>query len=268
MSEIDREMQNRFSKDEILPGEQAPLPSCGKIYPPESPLHCKEFIPIKCMSAAEEDILNNKSYLKQGIALDKLLSSVILDKKIKIEDMISGDKNTILMFVRIIGYGPEYDVDNIRCDNCGKLFNTTINLNKIPIKKLDTNPIQIGINQFEFKLPKCGKNVKFHFLTTKDDAIIEKAEENKKKVRGEFPLTPITTRLYHQIDEIEGIDEKNKMKFIQEMTAYDSMQLRSHIDNITPGPTMKSEISCPHCDDIREQFVPIGVGFFWPKTLA
>ena len=48
------------------------------------------------MTAKEEDILSNQSYIQKGIVLDKLLKSLIVTKKIKIDDLIVGDKNAVI----------------------------------------------------------------------------------------------------------------------------------------------------------------------------
>lgn len=259
------DVENKFAiKDKNIQSDMFPLPSLGKVYPQNSSLYGKKNIQIKIMTAVEEDILNNRAYLKQGIALDKLLESVILDKSIKLDELIVGDKNAILLFTRIIGYGAEYNVE-MKCDNCDKNFKTNIDLSTIKIRYLDDiEPVEVGANKFLFTLPRANKKVFFHLLTNKDDTEISKVEENKKKIGG-LQGAPITTQLYHQIDEIEGVEQKDKMNFIKSMTAFDSKELRNYIESITPQPLMKKEITCPLCEDTRENIVPIGAGFFWPR---
>lgn len=259
-------IENRFSlKDKDIQQELVILPSLGKIYSTASSLFGKKQLAIKIMSAQEEDILNNRAFLRQGVALDKLLSAVVLDKNVNLEDLIVGDKNAILLAVRIHGYGPNYSVDNLKCDACDKNFKTSIDLSSIKIRLLDeVDPVEQGTNKFLFTLPRSKKNVFFHLMTNKDDNEISKIEENKKKIGG-IQSAPITTQLFHQIDEIEGIEQKDKMSFIKNMSAFDSNQLRNYIESITPQPIMKKEITCPFCDDTRENIVPIGAGFFWPR---
>lgn len=272
MTELDKKLQGKFigasgASIELKPDEMAPLPSGGKVYPSTSSLHDRLYIPIRLMTAEDEDILNNKAYLKQGIALDKLTQALLMDKSIDMNELIVGDKNAILLFVRVAAYGSQYDVDLIECDKCGKNFKSSIDLAKIDIKQLSAEPSELGLNKFDFTLPKLGKKVFFHLLTIKDDLEISKVEENKKKAGG-LKAAPITTQLYHQIDEIEGVETKDKMDFIKKMPAYDSAALRGHIEEISPGPVMKSELVCPFCDDTREYNIPIGAGFFWPKGVA
>jgi hypothetical protein len=271
MSDVDKSIENRFKTEstDSVPQELAPIPTGGRIYPIGSPLHMRTTIPIRCMTAYDENILNNRANLKQGTALDKLIAALVVDKTIDLGELIVGDKNALLLFARIIGYGATYDVDDFKCDSCNKAFTATVHLDKLDIRKLTDAPIEEGKNLFAFTLPKTKKVAKFHLLTAKDDAEIDQAEENKKKAKGVvLQAEPITTRLIHQIDEIEGVEAKDKVNFINNMPAYDSAAIRGHIDDITPGPVMKQDIVCKHCGDTKEQVIPIGIGFFWPKGLA
>ena len=76
-----------------LPTETIELPSKGLLYPSDSPL-ASGTIEMKYMTAKEEDILTNQSYIQNGTVLDKLLQSLIVTK-ISYDDLLIGDKNAI-----------------------------------------------------------------------------------------------------------------------------------------------------------------------------
>ena len=90
-----------------LPTEMVELPSKGLVYPEDNPLSGGK-IEMKYMTAKEEDILSNQSYIKKGIVIDKLLQSLIVSD-IDYNDLIVGDKNAIMIAARILGYGKKYD---------------------------------------------------------------------------------------------------------------------------------------------------------------
>ena len=79
-----------------FPTEEVELPSKGLIYPKDNPLSSGK-VEMKYMTAREEDILSNQSFIQKGTVLDKLLSSLIIDKDINIDDLIVGDKNALLI---------------------------------------------------------------------------------------------------------------------------------------------------------------------------
>ena len=62
-----------------FPTEIIDLPSKGKLYPKDHILSSGT-IEMKYMTAKEEDILTNQSYIKQGVVLDKLFKALIMTK--------------------------------------------------------------------------------------------------------------------------------------------------------------------------------------------
>ena len=93
-----------------FPTEMVDLPSKGHFYVDGHPLS-KGKVEVKYMTAREEDILTSQNLIKQGVVIDKLLQSLIVDKSIKVDDMLVGDKNAIMVAARILGYGKNYEIE-------------------------------------------------------------------------------------------------------------------------------------------------------------
>ena len=62
--------------DFVTPTQIVQLPSKGR-YPEGHPLYQQDSIEIKYMTAKDEDILTNRSLLKKGLAIDRLIQNVI-----------------------------------------------------------------------------------------------------------------------------------------------------------------------------------------------
>ena len=92
-----------------FPTEVLALPSKGLLYPKDHPLSSGQ-IDVKYMTAKEEDILTSTNLIDKGIVIDRVLESVIANDKIKLNDMLLGDKNALMVGTRVLGYGPEYTV--------------------------------------------------------------------------------------------------------------------------------------------------------------
>ncbi len=246
-----------------IPTELAPLPSKGIIYPEGHPLHLKEAVEIRAMTAREEDILTNRAYIKQKTVINELIKSCLIDKTINPEDMISGDRNAVMTSLRITGYGAEYTVE-VDCPACTERSKQTFDLASLEIKSFDTDPIAVGANAFELTLPVTKKQVRYKYLSgheEKDLAIM--AERLQKK--GISSTNLITRRFQHQVIAVDGIDDKVKVqKFCQNMPARDSLALRKAMDNNECGIKMRSHMTCPHCYEESEVRLPIGASFFWP----
>lgn len=248
-----------------IPVETVPLPSNGRLYPPESGLYGKETLDIRAMTAKEEDILTSRSLIKKGTVITELIKSCLVDKTLNVNDMISGDRNALMTALRITGYGSDYTVQ-VDCPECGAVNKPTFSLAELPIKRLELTPIAEGANLFEFQLPVTKKKVHFKFLTGKDEAEMSTIAERKKK-QGQKADALITSRLEYSIISIDGITDKGKINmFIRNMPARDSLSLRKHIDKNEPGIDMKAWMQCVECTEHSEVNLPLGATFFWPDT--
>lgn len=256
--------QNMGRLDEEIPDETIPLPSQGVIYPEGSPLHLAKTVDIKVMTAKEEDILTNRALIKKGTVITELLKSCLVDKNISVQDMIAGDRNAVMIALRVTGYGSEYPIE-IECAECGYRHKFPFTLAKLPITTLDIEPVAPGQNLFRFELPISKKIVYFKYLTGRDEDDISRTQENLRK-QGIQNETVVTTRLKYAIQQVEDVTDKALIeRFVQRMRAGDSLALRKYMDKHEPGVQMKQTATCPACDHEEEVMVPIDVGFFWPE---
>jgi len=102
----------------VIPTELVELPSRGQGYPPDHPLFNQEMVEIRHMTAKDEDILTSRSLLKKGVALDRLIDNILVNKKIRSMHLLSGDRSAIVIEARKYAYGNEYKT-KITCPNCG-----------------------------------------------------------------------------------------------------------------------------------------------------
>ena len=247
-----------------IAAESVPLPSRGVIYSNES-LQGTETLEIKPMTAKEEDILTSRAYIKNGTVITKLIKSCLIDKSINPDDLISGDRNALLVALRITGYGSDYTLE-INCPECSKTNKSTFDLSTLPIKRLKIDPVDIGQNIFEVQLPVTKKSVKVKFLNGHDEKEMMVINERKKK-QGFNVESSVTDRLSRSILSIENITDKNKINlFVQNMPARDSLALRRFLDDYEPGIDMVSHMTCTHCHEESEVDLPIGPSFFWPDS--
>jgi hypothetical protein len=249
-----------------IPVETVPLPSLGKVYPVSNPLHNRETLEIKSMTAKEEDILTSRALIKNGTVITRLLQSCITDKQVNVKNMLSGDRNALMVAIRITGYGSSYD-SQIECPTCGETQEHQFHLSELPIKELKLNPVTPGTNEFSILLPKTMATVHFKFLTGADEEELTTISNRKKKAKLLVDNT-VTTRLQHSILSINGRTDRTLIsKFSTNMPAIDSLFLREYIDQHEPGIDMSSEITCTNvdCGEISEVSVPLGVSFFWPN---
>lgn len=238
-----------------LPTEQVELPSKGLVYPENNPLSSGQ-VEIKYMTAKEEDILTNQSYIKKGIVLDKLLQSLIVDKAIKYDDIIVGDKNALLIASRILGYGSTYEFEY----NGEK---QSVDLSILENIKFNEDLITKGKNEFSYELPKTKTNISFKILNGKDERAIERELQGLKKINKDAN-PEMSTRLKYIITSIEGNPDE---KFIREyvdnyLLAQDSRALRNYIKLVQPDV----DLTFFPDGSSNDAILPIGLNFFWPDA--
>lgn len=248
-----------------IPVESVPLPSGGAIYPQDSALHNAKTIDIRAMTAREEDILTSRALIKKGTVISSLLQSCMVEKGIDPSKMIVGDRNAVMIALRITGYGSEYDGE-VDCPSCGAKSKQSFDLSSLSIKPLQIEPSRPGENVFEFFLPVSKKTVQFKFLTGADEEEILVTQERKKKLGGNSDSF-VTTRLHFALVSVDGKTDRSLIaSFVRSMPARDSLALRTFIDENEPGVDMSVEFECPSCGETSEVSMPIGATFFWPNS--
>ena len=246
-----------------VPTEFVPIPSFGLVYHPNSPLYNIKEIEVRFMTAADEDILTSRSLLRSGKAIDAVLQSCIIDKRINAEELLSGDKNALITFLRVSGYGHDYKVE-IDCPSCAETSKYEFDLSKLQMKTLDIEPVAPGENRFQYQLPS-GTDVEFKYLNSAEEKAISDVQDKLKRSTNSPIDRNVTTRLKNVIISVNGDNNPAMInQFVDSLNVRDSRSLRKYVEDNTPDIDMSQDFECPHCGHRGEVEVPISVGFFWP----
>ena len=241
-----------------FPTEMVDLPSKGYFYFDGHPLSSGK-VEVKYMTAKEEDILTSQNLIQQGTVIDKLLESLIVDKSIKLDDMLIGDKNAIMLSARILGYGKQYEFTYGGEEQ-------SVDLSTLEPLDIDFSKFPKGKNEFNFKLPTSEREVTFKLLTGKAEKDIDLEIKAKQKI-SKTQSSELTTRLKHMIISVDGSSEKSYINnFVDnEFLSRDSLAFRQYLASITPDVDMNVEV-IDSDGKKTEVAVPITVRFFWPST--
>lgn len=248
----------------IVPTEFVPLPSKGKFYPQHHPLHGKEVIEVKQMTAKEEDILSSRSLLKKGVALDRLIQALVVDKNINTDTLTVEDRNAIIVAARISAYGASY-ATTVSCPNCGERNKYTFNLlERLEPEQKDNLNILIDENGlFSVVLPSTKWTVICRALNGYDEKNLVRATEAKKKSENDSLLLE---QLKSMVVAIQGVDDRVMIETaFNVLPAADSRYLRKVYQDTVTGIDMRHSFSCKSCDAETELEVPLTADFFWFK---
>ena len=241
--------QENFS----LPHDVLMLPSQGKFYKNK-----KKSVKVGYLTASDENnLMNIKKGDSQSI-VNALVRNKLYEPDLKPEDMLDGDLEAILVFLRNTSFGPKYKISLLDPAD-GKRFDTEIDLSELDFRKSNTEPNQDG--HFETVLPKSNVPVKLKLLTFGEEIRLNKELEN-------YPVgltAPVAThKLLSQIVEVNGMTDKGEIaKFIEKMPIMDSKFIRNFLEENEPRLDLTKQVISPSGEKVSTK-ITFGVEFFRP----
>lgn len=231
-----------------LPHDVVPLPSGGVFYKNK-----KKSIKVGYLTANDENIL-----MAGGNDMTTtLLRSKIYEPDLRVEDMMEGDVEAILIFLRNTGFGPEINL-NLVDPSTRKPFQSTVTLDTLSVINGQT-PNEDGT--FITNLPKSQATIKLKPLTYGEILEIGKLEDSYPQGRV---VPKITWRLQREIVEVNGSTDKSEIaKFIEQMPILDSKFIRKFMNENEPRLDLSRVLIAPSGEKMTVN-VGFGVEFFRP----
>lgn len=234
-----------------LPHDVVPLPSQGIFYK-----NNKKSIKVGYLTAQDENLLMSNNMNNENI-INQLLRTKIFEPDLKIDDLLPGDVEAVLLFLRNTAFGTKYDVSGF--DKNGERFQTSIDLSELNIKKTEEQPTEKG--HFMTKLPISGDEIELRLLTFGEENQIEK----EMSLYPKSMIAPsVTKKLEMNTVSINGNDDRNFIvQYISTMPIADSKHIRKFLRSVEPKLDLTKKITAPSGEEI-DVTVNFGVEFFRP----
>ena len=245
---MDNQTSNYAQQNFTLPHDVVPLPSQGIFYKNK-----KKSVKVGYLTASDENIL-----LSGGEDITtNLIRTKLYEPDIRVEDLLEGDVEAILVFLRNTSFGPEMTL-NVTDPTTRKVFETTVILDELTIIN-GQEPQEDGT--FKITLPKSEATIKIRPMTYGEIIEINKLSEQYPQGRT---VPKVTWRLNKQIVEVNGNQDKGEIaKFIEQMPIMDSKFIRNFMDENEPRLNMNRVVTTPSGDRLTVN-VGFGVEFFRP----
>ena len=236
--------QENFS----LPHDVVPLPTQGVFYKNK-----KKSLKVGYLTANDENIL-----MAGGNDMTQtLLRSKIYEPDVRVEDLMEGDVEAILIFLRNTAFGPEMEL-NLTDPVTKKPFKGNVRLDELNITK-GQQPSDDGT--FITTLPKSQNTVKLKPMSYGEILDVQKMGESYPQGRT---APKVTWRLNKQILEINGVTDRLEIsKFIDQMPIADSKYIRKFMDDNEPRLDLTRTVIAPSGEKLTVN-VGFGVDFFRP----
>jgi hypothetical protein len=167
-------------------------------------------IAVSYLTANDENMIVSPNLYRDGLIIDYLLRAKIKNANIDPDDLLEGDREAIILWLRATGYGTQYPI-TVTDNKTGVDFDTVVDLAQIKHKPFVLKGD--GNGYFDFELPVSKDKIKFRFLTHGDIKQIEEIEkEEQSNIKKEY-LLRIASDLnkYIENDDILNKEEKSKI---------------------------------------------------------
>lgn len=246
--------KKKFNFDEPL---AFPLPSHGKFYQdsPDEDLR-NGLIKLRPMSLADEEILTNKAYSKNGSTFRVLFDSCMASDY-DAKNLLSYDAVYIMYILRKISYGDDYTFE-VTCGDCENKFEHCLNISDIEWEEMDEDVV----DEREIKLPRSGFTVvmKLPRLGTEEAAEKFKQQHSKNKLVTDTVASLISKTVSIKDDEGELVNPADWIDFYSQLPALDKTEISKSFKGTSNSPNFA--VICPDCGNEMNIPVPIQEDFF------
>jgi hypothetical protein len=256
--EFEKTMMKETDPDLMTSYEIVKLPSKGLFYTNQI-----NEVNVEYMTSKDEDLLTTPSLLESGMVLDMLLKRKIKSVNVNPEDLLPGDRNAIILFLRSSSYGNEYTVQ-VTDPRTGVPFKAIVDLLQLKYKEMKEIPDQYGY--FTVELPMRKKIITIKLLTAGEETKLFKKSESIKEAYNEEYSQYNTLKLKAHIVAInEKSDRAYIDKFVDAMPALDAFTIRRKIIDISPDVDMSYEFIAKDGFKFKANLT-VGIDFFFPQN--
>ena len=182
-----------------------PLPSKGQAYRNKI-----DRLQVAYLTANDENMFVSPNLYRDGLLIDYLLNEKVLDAGVDCGELLDGDRDAIVLWLRATGYGNEFPItatDRVT----GTEFEAMVDLSQIKFKDFNLESDEKG--WFTFELPMTKDEIKFKFLSHREVEELKKSEEveSPASVKNKLMIIADDLRRFLDNDESMGKAEKQKL---------------------------------------------------------
>ncbi len=223
---------------------------------------------VRGLRVKEEQILTDRQLAKSGGQVDALLAACWVETtdpgpyafegKPDWGKVLIADRFVALVQIRIATYGPTYAFD-VPCGRCGERIEWELELDQLPVQELsvESRAAFVAGNRFRARLPEAARDLWFRLLVGNDERKLPQLRQaNRDKV--------LSASLAHRVVEIEGVAEKDRRAFLEDLALGDVKALLAEVERVDGGIETTIDIQCAACQAVQAVDLPFQGTFLLP----
>lgn len=245
-----RKNKKKFNFQEAM---AFPLPSGGKFYQDAEDEDLRNgIIKLYPFSIADEEIITNKTYLKNG-TMFRVLFDTCMASNYDAKKLLQFDALYIMYVLRQISYGDDYNF-SVKCEQCEEEFDWSMNISDIEWAELPEDTV----DEREIELPISHYTVTMSLMRL---GLEEQQEVIKKKYQCSEKVAILISNTTSIKDENgEELNPADWADFYAELPTKDRNVINKSFEGTKQEP--KITINCPNCGSEITFNVPISEDFF------
>ena len=235
---------------------QVKLPSNGIPYKDLDDGLANGEITIRPMSLADEEILGNKTYSKNGTIFSKLLDSCIVND-VNVKKLIPYDVFYLLYYLRKITYGEDYKFE-ITCPECGKKYEKTIDISEVEWEEIEDKAVR-GIKTIKLPVSKFTLTIEAPTLGNEEEVV----KISKKFEDSSDTILNYVVRTREILDDNgEPVNPNDYADFFEALPGKDRAEITKAFEKIEDLTVPVVKMTCPKCSAEDEASIPFTKDFF------
>lgn len=242
-----------------LPGRVFQLPSRGALYrngeleTPEGEVH------VHPMSALTEINLKNPDQLFNGKALEEVCAECVPEIK-KPSELFGRDVDALMFFLRLVTYGPQFEVNVKHTCEGAKNHSYVIDIEKMVAEMKPLDPTE----KFEVTI-QTGQKVVLHPVKFEHMIKLFQMNAGKKELTPEDVKKNIVFNLVSLVESVDGISDRKLIEeWIKGLTSPMQNRIAAVIEKMNDwGPSHSSKLKCKDCGTEMDVELPLNpISFF------
>ena len=218
---------------------------------------------MRGLKVREEKLLTDRKNARSASTTDRLLSACweetldpgpydFADGKIDWDAVLIGDRVYAATQLYALTYGEIFEFSvTCREESCRSKIEWEVDLSTLPLLELSAESrlaFENG-NRLETTIPGLNNRLFFRLLTGKDE---KRFQQVRKYARGQNTAAMLAFKIL----EIEGVEEKEKRRFVNELSMGVARELLDEFDRHDCGVDTTIEVECPECFAAQEVELP------------
>lgn len=131
-------------------------------------------VPVAYLTAYDENMITSPNLYKDGLVIDLLLKNKIVNSEIDVDELVSGDADAIILFLRATSYGADFPI-TVADPETGEQIESVVDLTKLKPKDFKLKADDDGF--FDYVTPIRKDKIKFRYLTRKQEKMLQRVTE-------------------------------------------------------------------------------------------